>query len=139
MQRIAELREAFKNSKDYVLSHHKEDQRHRCYSVKGLDLCARCTGIYPGMAAGILATFSNPVAVAAALPAAATVEKYGEMKGAEFSNRFRTFTGLLLGIAYGAGLKELFYGDSTTVAAIGLFYGLTAIGLLNATEADLKL
>ena len=139
MQKIAELREAVRESKEYLLSHHKEDERHRCYSVKGQEVCARCTGIYPGIAAGMLLNFSNPVSAVASLPAAVAVEKFGEVKGAKFSNPFRTFTGLLLGTAYGVGLVELLYGSQTVVLGIGAFYGAVGLLLLKKTEADLKL
>lgn len=139
MQKIAELREAFRESKKYLLSHHEEGERHRCYSIKGRDLCARCTGIYSGIALGILLNFSSPVSAVASLPAAVTVEKIGELKGAKFSNPFRSFTGLLLGTAYGIGIIELLKGSRTAVLGIGAFYGAVGILLLKRTEADLKL
>lgn len=136
---ITELSKAIEESRKYLLSHHEEEQLHRCYNILDTHLCSRCTGIYPGIAAGMLLSFSNPISVVAALPAAAVTEKIGEAKGRKFTNPFRTFTGLLLGIAYGVGLTELLYCSTEVVAGIGLFYAAIGLVLLDRTEADFKL
>lgn len=135
----AEIKKALGNAREYLLSHHEEEERHRCYTVFGNKLCARCTGIYPGIALGLLLNISNPVSVVAALPMAATVEKLGESYGADYSNPFRSFTGLLLGTAYGIGVTELLYGSQAAIIGIGLFYGALALALLKMTEANFKL
>lgn len=137
-EKITEIRKAFRNSKEYLLSHHTEKQKHRCYTIRRTNICARCTGIYPGIAAGLFLNLSQPIAALAALPAAVTVEKFGESRDKTYSNPFKTFTGLLLGAAYGIGLKELFTGAAAPAAGIGATYALIGFYFLKDTEANFK-
>ena len=54
-----EFREGVAETRRYLLSHHEPEEFDRCYapSVRGrrVHLCARCCGVYPGIAAGLLA------------------------------------------------------------------------------------
>jgi uncharacterized membrane protein len=85
-------------------------------SPPGLDrpvrLCARCSGVYPGIAVGALgaATGLLPVSVllVAVLPVFALVDWLATTAGPwDGSNAVRTATGLLLGGGYGVGLVGL--------------------------------
>lgn len=37
-----------------LLSHHRDDQLHLCYRLGPIHLCARCSGLYPGMALALV-------------------------------------------------------------------------------------
>lgn len=126
----------------YLLSHHTPAERpRRCHAVtvrgRRLHLCARCTGIYPGIVAGLLAAAGGvqaPLATVAALPAPALVEwaltGYGDRAG---RNDVRTVTGLWLGLGYGFGLARLVAGQGRLgVLAIGLGYAALAATFLYA-------
>ena len=140
-----EFREGAAETRRYLLSHHEPDEFGRCYapSVRGrrVHLCARCCGVYPGIAAGLLAVAVGPpaltgVGLVALLPLAALVEwSVTAFTAREGTNPGRTATGALLGYGYGLGLRLLVGGD-LRVLAVGAVYGLAALGLLARHRRD---
>jgi uncharacterized membrane protein len=91
------------------LSHHREEELHRTYRVGGLNLCARCLGMYPVMFAGIVLLFSlrapltwrYDVPFALGLTAIGVADfAIGQLRPRAFANPWRTFTGALLGVAF---------------------------------------
>lgn len=134
-----EVRTALAATRPYVLSHHEPAEWDRCYAPtvggRRVRLCARCLGIYPGIAAGLLASLvgsSLPtgIAVVAFLPLPALVDwavtAFTPRRG---WNPVRTATGLALGYAYGVGLGSLFLAGDLRVLAIGAVYA-TVVGVL---------
>lgn len=130
-------------SREYLLSHHLPGERYRCYSPRifghDVHLCARCSGIYPGIVGGVVAALLAPLApatslwVVATFPVAALVDwaatTFTDRRG---TNHVRTATGAMLGYAYGIGLVELFLRGELAVFAIGVGYGIIAVLLLAA-------
>jgi uncharacterized membrane protein len=135
-----------------LLSHHEPAEYDRCHRLRvgsrTVHLCARCSGIYPGILAGIaiflLGVGSSGVQIAAiaVLPLFALVDwaatTFRPITG---SNRIRTITGGLLGIAYGLGLGRFLLGGDLRVLAVGVGYGVLAAVLLawerrGESEAD---
>ncbi len=57
--RRSEVRAGLAETRRYLLSHHKPEEWNRCHAVgipgrkRPLRLCARCSGIYPGIALGV--------------------------------------------------------------------------------------
>lgn len=144
MNRLPELRSEFdagiRAAAPFLLSHHAPEERpSRCHAVvvrgRRLHLCARCSGVYPGIAAALFAAVGGvqaPLVAVATLPAPALVEwittQYGDRAG---RNDVRTATGLALGLGYGFGLAGLATGhDRPGIVAIGLTYAALAGGLL---------
>lgn len=138
----SEVRRGLAETRPYLLSHHLPGRRDRCYrvSVRGrrVDVCARCSGIYPGIAFGLLAFLFAPPSVGrlwliglAPLPALVDWLRtaLGDRSG---SNVVRTATGALLGYAYGLGLGRLFGGGDLRVLGIGLGYVALTVFLLAA-------
>jgi uncharacterized membrane protein len=141
----SELRKGISETWPFLLSHNLPSNFDRCYSFRlfGRDvhLCARCSGIYPGIFAGVLAFPVVPAAftsviVVALLPIPALVDwsvtAFTPRRG---HNPVRTTTGLLLGYAYGLGLTHLFAGHDLRVLAIGVVYAVIAV-LLITRESD---
>jgi uncharacterized membrane protein len=139
---LTELRAGMRETRRYLLSHHESDEWNRCYTARvpfdgrPVRLCARCSGIYPGIAVGLLASLHGIVPVTpllvAVLPAFAladwTVTTLTDRNG---SNQTRTVTGALLGVGYGIGLVGL--TDPATrvsVLLVGAGYAAMAGGLL---------
>lgn len=136
----AEFRSGLRETRGYLLSHHEPHEHDRCYAptVAGrrVRLCARCSGIYPGIVAGLVAFFLGPswlasIASVAVLPLPAlvdwTVTQYTTRRG---SNPLRTATGLLLGYAYGLGVGLLLGAGDPRVLLVGVAYAVLAGGLL---------
>ena len=95
----------------FFLSHHRDNELHRCYAVQGHFLCARCLGLYPLLLLAWTAQFvfhAPPSEMAAepwvvlglSLPAMADW-MVGQFWPHAFSNPWRTFTGGMLGLALG--------------------------------------
>lgn len=139
----AELRSGLAETRQYILSHHPPSQYDRCYApVVGsgtVHICARCAGIYPGIAAGLLAFALAPAAtkgmlLVAVLPIPALVDwvvtTLLERRG---YNVVRTVTGAALGYGYGLGLGHLFVGGDIRVVLVGAAYALLA-GVALLTE-----
>lgn len=141
-----ELRAGLAETRRYLLSHHEPADYDRTYavSVRGRRerLCARCTGVYPGILLGLVAGLleAGPLASTAlllvlALPALVdwTVTRFTPRSG---HNLVRTATGLLLGYGYGLGLVAISLRSDLRVLAIGAGYGLVAAALLWRRDRD---
>jgi len=134
-----ELRRGLAATWPFLLSHHEPSEYDRCYepTIRGrtVRLCARCLGIYPGIAAGVVAYVVAPppatsLALVAVLPSPALLDwSASALFDGDGSNPRRTATGALLGYAYGLGLMHLFDGRFV-VLLVGLGYGLAAATLL---------
>lgn len=143
---LAELRRGLAETRGYVLSHHVPAERDRCYAPvafgRRVHVCARCVGIYPGIAAALLAYALGPprlvgLPVVALLPAPALVDwAVTAWTGRRGYNPVRTATGFLLGYGYGAGLATLLLEGNPAVLAIGVAYAFLAGALLYARRAD---
>lgn len=141
---VAGLRE----TRRYVLSHHEPHDWNRCHTVnlprtdRTLRICARCSGIYPGVVVGIIAAVTGalPVSlpVVAVLPAFTVGERVLEARtDYRGSNRLRTVTGLLLGIGYGMGVVALTGPDTrVTVLVVGAAYAMVGAVLLWSAIRD---
>jgi uncharacterized membrane protein len=133
-----ELRRGLAATAPYLLSHHETAERHHCHRVRIFDrqlfLCARCSGLYPGLFAAILAPISVwPLAVIGFLPLPALVDwTVTRFTGSRSNNYIRTLTGFLLGYGYGLGLVRLVTAGDYRVLAVGVLYGVTAVALLSA-------
>jgi uncharacterized membrane protein len=136
----AELRAGLRETRRYLLAHHEPSEWYRCYAPtvfgRRLHICARCAGIYPGIAAGLAAYAVGPawlvnVAFVALLPAPALADwmltSFSERRG---YNPVRTATGGLLGYGYGLGLLLFFLEGDVRVPVIGVIYGILAATLL---------
>jgi uncharacterized membrane protein len=131
-----ELRKGLSKTAPFLLAHHPPSQRDRCHHValfgRHLHLCARCSGIYPGILAGLLFPLNpTPLLLIAVLPLPALVDwALTSFRPRHGSNAVRTVTGLLLGYGYGLGLSRVLVGRDLSVLAIGAAYGLVAAALL---------
>jgi uncharacterized membrane protein len=97
----------------FWLSHHAPEQVSRCYRFGQTFVCARCLGVYPVLVAAVLfqGVLKAPLHTEAdvwlglALAAPATADwAYGQFRPQAFSNLWRTFTGILLGVSLGRSL-----------------------------------
>lgn len=135
-----EFRAGVTETRRYLLSHHEPEEWYRCHcpEVRGrrVRICARCSGIYPGIAAGLLGYLFGPpllasMAVVAAFPLPALVDwaltSFTDRRG---YNAVRTATGALLGYAYGLGLALLLGEWNLAVVGVGVAYGVAAAVLL---------
>lgn len=97
----------------FWLSHHTPDEWHRCYTLGPLRVCARCLGVYPTLFVMLLALFAVKaplehawdleIVLAFTLPA--TIDwAIGRFRPHAFSNLWRTFTGVLLGVGLARSL-----------------------------------
>ena len=97
----------------FLLSHHGADELDRTWRIFGVHFCARCLGTYPVLFAAFFAQFklhsplSHPYDVPAVtilfLPALFDWA-YGRFRPHAFTNAWRTFTGVLLGLSLGRSL-----------------------------------
>lgn len=163
VKRLDELCRGLRATAPYLLSHHLEDDLDRCHRVavggREVHLCARCSGIWPGIAAAagaVLAGIVPPTApstlvTVTVLPLFALVDWARTAgPGDRGSNPVRTATGFLLGVAAGLGYAALFAGAvagavaGTVVAleaagaviGIGVGYALAAAVLLRRNGFD---
>lgn len=137
---ITELRAGIAAARPFLLSHHEPHEYHRCHRVSFLGrtvhLCARCSGIYPGIVLGLVAAWADVgpwawPAVVLTLPAFALVDWAATtFRSATGTNRARTATGTLLGLAYGLGAWVLLVDGELWVLSVGLAYGAIAALLL---------
>jgi uncharacterized membrane protein len=97
----------------FWLSHHPPEELDRCYRLGRVHLCARCLGTYPvaflGIAAQLVlrAPLAHPldVPLGLALVLPATIDwALGRFDPHRFSNPWRTFTGVLLGLGLARSL-----------------------------------
>lgn len=139
------VREALAETRQYLLSHHEPSEFHRCYAPvvlgRRVRLCARCSGIYPGIAAGLAAYAVGPpaltrLALVALLPLPALVDWAATAFTARQGyNPVRTATGAALGYGYGVGLGRLLGTGDRRVLAVGVAYGVAAAALLAVHRA----
>jgi uncharacterized membrane protein len=135
----SELARGWRETRQYLLSHHEPATWHRCYApeIRGrrVRLCARCLGIYPGILVGLFAVLRIGLPIShyylvALLPLPAlvdwTVTTFTDRIG---SNPVRTLTGFLLGIGYAIGLVRVVGNADPGVLVVGSVYALAA-GLL---------
>lgn len=140
-----ELRGGLRETRRYLLAHHEPSEWYRCYAPtvfgRRLHVCARCAGIYPGIAAGLLAYTVGPawlvdIALVALLPLPALVDwaltSFTERRG---YNPVRTVTGGLLGYGYGLGLILFFLGGDMRVPVVGVAYAVLAGALLAVQQS----
>jgi uncharacterized membrane protein len=127
-----ELRKGISETVPFLLSHHIPSRRNRCHRIvlfgRQIHLCARCSGIYPGILAGLLFPL-HPISLwlIAVLPAPALVDwAITSFRSYHDSNAVRTATGLLLGYGYGLGVTRLLAARDLSVVALGVVYGLVA-------------
>ncbi|WP_276273148.1 DUF2085 domain-containing protein [Haloarcula litorea] len=135
-----ELRRGLAATAPYLLSHHTPAEYHRCHrlSVAGrtVRLCARCSGVYPGIALGVTAFLLGvgrgawfPLVAVGPLPALVdwTATTFTDRRG---HNAVRTATGLLLGAAYGVAVPWFLTTLAPALLAVAVWYGaLAAAGL----------
>lgn len=97
----------------FWLSHHGADELDRCWRLGGVHVCARCLGTYPVLALtmALQGAFRAPLAHPADVPLAVGLLApalgdwaFGRFFPHRLSNAWRTFTGVLLGIALGRSL-----------------------------------
>lgn len=140
------VRAGLAETRPYLLSHHEPSEHYRCYAPvllgRRVHLCARCSGVYPGITAGLLAVLVGPPSLASlTVVAVLPLPALGDWAATTFtarrgSNPIRTATGAALGYGYAVGLGRLFLAGDLRVLAIGAVYGLVAAGLLARSRAD---
>lgn len=139
MDRKKEFRKALRKTSKYIFSHHRKGEHYRCYSISILDrevrLCSRCTGIYPGIFAGIaqlhLATVL-PLYLIALSGFPTLIEKYFTgVKKFRGYNWLRTLTGFILGLGYVNGVYLLLQNPlRPEILLIGSLYLIAAVYLI---------
>lgn len=128
-------------TRPYLLSHHEPADYDRCYAVpvhgRRIRLCARCSGIYPGIVVGVVFAYlaapspSTALVVAAILPVFALVDwARAAFTGASGSNAARTATGALLGLGYGVGVVAFLTSFDLRLLGVAVAYAGVATGLL---------
>lgn len=140
-----ELRKGLKRTSRYVLSHHRPEDFNRCYHLSFLNhsfhLCARCSGIFPGIFTGLALAFwlnfqiSLPLIALSGIPT--LIEKYFTgVKKYEGFNSLRTLTGFILGFGYvQAILLFLENPGNIFLYAMAVFY-LAAAAILLKADGD---
>lgn len=97
----------------FLLSHHRDHELHRTWRLGGLHLCARCLGLYPVLALGLVLQlrFGAPLhwehdfLFVLGLTAPGLWDwSRGVRDPASGSNGLRTLTGVLLGAAFARSL-----------------------------------
>lgn len=95
------------------LSHHPPEELDRTWRLGGVHVCARCLGLYPVMLTAIVLQFVWRVPLrlpleglwGLLLAAPAILDwGYGRFRPHAGSNAWRTFTGVLIGVALGRSL-----------------------------------
>jgi uncharacterized membrane protein len=140
--RRSEIWSGLAETRVYLLSHHEPEEWDRCHAVRipgrerPLRLCARCSGIYLGIALGVALVWAGALPVVPVLVAVLPAFALADWARSQFtarrgSNSVRTATGLALGFAYGMGLLGVLRGDArVAVIAVGVGYAsLAATGL----------
>jgi uncharacterized membrane protein len=97
----------------FLLSHHHADELDRTWRIGGVHVCARCLGTYPTLffvfwlqlrhRVPLALPYDVPVVTALFLPGLFDWA-YGRFRPHAFSNLWRTFTGVLLGLSLGRSL-----------------------------------
>lgn len=139
-RRRTELRAGLARTRRYLLSHHEPHEYHRCHSLsfgdRTVHLCARCSGIYPGILVGVaLVLFgTGPAAwpwLVAVGPAPALIDwaatTFTDRRG---SNALRTASGALLGLGYGVAVPWFLIARPLWLLGVAAAYGVVAAVLL---------
>lgn len=140
-----EVRAGVSETARYVLSHHERDEWDRCYAPaiggRRVRVCARCTGIYPGILGGVGAfVFAPPsfwaVWIPFVFPFPALVDwTISAATARRGRNAVRTLTGFLLGYGYAIGGLQLLVVGELLVVLAGVGYGVLALGALVRLES----
>lgn len=136
----SELRKGVAETRRFVLAHHLPSEFYRCYSPvvfgRRVHVCARCAGVYPGIAAGVLAYVtllqgSDALLAVAVLPLPALVDwTLTTVRDARGYNPVRTATGALLGCGYGLGIAILLFDFTPAVLLVGALYAIISSMLI---------
>lgn len=131
-----EFQKGLVETQKHILSHHKQSNWDRCHKVSifswNIRICARCSGIYPGIIIGLTTYsllsvgFSNLILLfLLPLPALFdwSLTSFTKRGG---NNIIRTITGASLGYGYGIGLVELLIKHDFRVFLLGVIYALVA-------------
>lgn len=135
----AELRIGLRLTASYLFSHHEPAHWDRCYVLRvagrRIVLCARCSGIYPGIIVGLLTyhllrDFESLLWFVWLLPVPALVDwSISAFTNVPSHNVIRTVTGWCLGIGYGLGVMLLLIDAEWAVLMAGLLYA-SLVGVL---------
>ncbi|SDQ41453.1 DUF2085 domain-containing protein [Natronobacterium texcoconense] len=136
----SEIRDGLAATWPFLLSHHLPSEWYRCYSPhvfgRQVHICARCLGVYPGIAVGLATYFvafpsTASVVLTAVLPLPALVDwtltTFTDRRG---YNVVRTVTGGLLGFAYGIGLLAVLLEFDLRIIVVGIAYAIIASVLI---------
>lgn len=115
----------------FLLSHHRFDERHRCFRLGGAYVCSRCLATYPVLCAALALQLHRPMAplwlpfdwaLLYLLPLPAVLDWVaGQLTGWKGSNALRFASGLLLGTGLGrAAYLYLRHPRDVRVFAFGL-------------------
>jgi uncharacterized membrane protein len=138
--RRSEVWAGLAETRRYLLSHHEPAEWDHCYAVgipgreRPVRLCARCSGIYPGIALGVALVSMGALPVVpglvAVLPGFALLDWASDQFTARRgSNASRTVSGFALGFGYGMGLLGVLRGDArVAVILVGVGYAVLAAG-----------
>ncbi len=134
------FRKGLAETRPYLLSHHGPGEENRCHTIRvsnqSIQLCARCSGIYPGIGGGLIIHIARllldyQLLLIAILPIFALVDwAVTSLTVVDGWNSIRTITGSLLGIAYGLGLSHFIVSQDLAIILIGSVYGGIAATLL---------
>ena len=144
-----ELRRGLGRTRSYLLAHHRPAEYDRCHAVdvagRRVHVCARCSGVYPGIVAGLTLFATGTGAplwpwLVTLGPAPALVDwavtTLGDRRG---HNAGRTLTGILLGLAYGLAVPWFLTERPLWLVGVAVAYGaFAAIGLHRAGVGDAK-
>lgn len=135
-----EFRKGILETRRYVLSHHRREEWDRCYALtvhgRQYHLCARCSGVYPGIMLGLVVYLGGILSswqwlLVLVFPVPALVDWWLSSMGVFASwNPLRTVTGGLLGVAFGLGLGLFIGTGELWVLGVGGVYGVAALVLL---------
>ncbi|QLH79891.1 DUF2085 domain-containing protein [Halosimplex rubrum] len=141
-----ELRTGLARTGRYLLSHHEPHEYDRCHRLavggRTVRLCARCSGVYPGILAGVALVLTDTAPAAwpwlvACGPAPALVDwaatTFTLRRG---SNAIRTASGALLGLGYGVAVPWFLTARPLWLLAVAAGYGGVAAALLVRSRAE---
>ncbi|MFB6139381.1 MAG: DUF2085 domain-containing protein [Halosimplex sp.] len=140
-RRVAvELRAGLSRTGRYLLSHHEPHEYDRCHRLavggRTVRLCARCSGVYPGILAGaaLALTDTAPAAwpwLVGCGPAPALVDWAATtLTPRRGTNAVRTASGALLGLGYGVAVPWFLTARPPWLLAVAAGYGGIAAALL---------
>lgn len=140
-----EVRRGLRETRRFLFSHHTPDEFYRCHRVRvlgrGVVLCARCTGVYPGILLGVAVHLAGvgPLTafwLVAVCPLPALLDwAMTTLRDYRGSNAVRTATGILLGFGYGSGLGHLYHGERWATLLVGAGYAVFAAAALAVQHA----